>query len=74
MIIKSLLYITIVLTGFTFYFMGGNRGYDLGHTDGINEFILVGLQRGTVECHYIKKPECKKNECKANIHTETKSP
>lgn len=73
MIVKGLLYLSIIVSGFTFYYVGGNVGYALGHTDGINEFILVGLQRGTVECHYVK-PECKENECDANIHSKTTSP
>lgn len=73
LMIKSLLYLTIVLAGFTFYFVGANAGYELGHQDGINDFILVGLKRGTVSCHYVK-PECKKNECNATVHPKTTSP
>ena len=71
-LIKSLLYFSILFSGFTFYYVGANRGYEIGAFDGVNTFILQGAKMGLVECHYVKKPECKKNECKLPVHPKRK--
>lgn len=70
--IKLLLYLSIALALFSGYYVGANRGYELGVMDGVNKFLIKGIQLGLVDCHYIKK-ENKKNECKSNFHPKIAS-
>ena len=57
MLIKCLLYLTIILSGLTGVLVGLNVGYDVGRKTGQNECLIREIQRGKVKCHYVKE-EC----------------
>jgi hypothetical protein len=73
-LIRALLYLSIVISGVTFFYVGANVGYNVGEKAGIDETIIFGIITKQVECHYIKKPECNKRECKVPVHPKTESP
>jgi hypothetical protein len=73
-LIKILLYFTILLSGVAFFYVGANVGYNVGEKAGIDEAIIYGITIGKVTCHYIKKPECNKRECKVPVYSKTESP
>lgn len=43
------------MIGVTFYYVGANRGHDMGFKHGIADFILYGATVGTIECKYVRK-------------------
>lgn len=62
MLIKCLLYLTIILSGLTGVLVGLNYGYDVGRKTGQNECLIREITKGTVKCHYVKE-ECNKTYC-----------